>query len=106
MTSSLRLLYSRPFTRLDSFVSFREVVFPSGIFRSFCAQNPKLVNGVPPTQQSSENHKDDGTYLTGQLLDLAADLRTFRPGDKLDIPYELTVSESMQDFWQSVRFRF
>ena len=34
---------------------------------------------------------------------MAADLRTFRPGDKLHIPYELTVSESVQDFWQSVR---
>jgi acyl-ACP thioesterase len=37
------------------------------------------------------------------MLNLAADLRTVRPGDKLEIPYELTVSESMQDFWQSVR---
>lgn len=46
---------------------------------------------------------DDGSsdWVRGQILDLAADLRTFRPGDKLDIPYELTVSESMQDFWQS-----
>jgi hypothetical protein len=46
---------------------------------------------------------DKGIFVQGEVLDLAADLRTFRPGDKLDIPYELTVSESMQDFWQSVR---
>ena len=45
-----------------------------------------------------------GVFLEGQVFDLAADLRTFRPGSKLDIPYELTVSESMQDFWQSVRW--
>ena len=46
---------------------------------------------------------DEGEFIRGQVLDLGADLRTFRPGDKLEIPYEITVSESMQDFWQSVR---
>ena len=80
---------------------------------------------VPPTQinesknpyQSEQQRQGHQQYdygdnpnrlLQGEILDLAADLRTFRPGDRLDIPYELTVSESMQDFWQSVSssFRF
>jgi hypothetical protein len=55
---------------------------------------------------SSENNNDNNNSRTnqsirGEVLDLAADLRTFRPGDRLDIPYELTVSESIQEFWQS-----
>ena len=53
---------------------------------------------------SDPTSKPAGVFLEGQVFDLAADLRTFRPGSKLDIPYELTVSESMQDFWQSVRW--
>eukprot|EP00529_Nitzschia_sp_RCC80_P041830 CAMPEP_0113455150 /NCGR_PEP_ID=MMETSP0014_2-20120614/8228_1 /TAXON_ID=2857 /ORGANISM="Nitzschia sp." /LENGTH=477 /DNA_ID=CAMNT_0000346573 /DNA_START=96 /DNA_END=1529 /DNA_ORIENTATION=+ /assembly_acc=CAM_ASM_000159 len=55
---------------------------------------------------SDDRIEDDHAHLSyavvrGEVLDLAADLRTFRPGDKLDIPYELTITESMQDFWQS-----
>lgn len=58
--------------------------------------------GVQSQGCSDDNDDDDtGRYVRGEVLDLAADLRTFRPGDKLDIPYEMTVSESMQDFWQS-----
>lgn len=44
---------------------------------------------------------DDGDSVSGEVLDLAVDLRKVRPGDRLDIPYEHTVSESMHDFWQS-----
>jgi hypothetical protein len=54
--------------------------------------------------EQSTTSQPGGVFLEGQVFDLAADLRTFRPGSKLDIPYELTVSESMQDFWQSVRW--
>ena len=42
---------------------------------------------------------DHGTVVKGEVLDLAVDLRTARPGDTIDSPYELTVSESMYDFW-------
>lgn len=35
------------------------------------------------------------------MLDLARDFRTARPGDVITPPYELTVSDAMQDFWQS-----
>ena len=62
------------------------------------------VNGFSGHKKSdSHSSKEEGEWMKGEVLDLAADLRTFRPGDKLDIPYELTVSETMQDFWQSVR---
>ena len=32
---------------------------------------------------------------------MAVNLRQVRPGDVVEIPYELTVTESMQDFWHS-----
>ena len=62
------------------------------------------LNGFEEPQsrtQSSHHSDDDDAWIQGSALDLAADVRTLRPGDKLEIPYELTVSESMQDFWQS-----
>jgi len=36
-----------------------------------------------------------------QVVDVTIDLRSIRPGDKIDTPYELTLSESLCDFWQS-----
>jgi len=45
--------------------------------------------------------KTEAGFIQGEVLDLAVDLQALRPGDKLEIPYELTVSESLHDFWQS-----
>lgn len=42
--------------------------------------------------------------LQGQVLDHAVDLRNVRPGDRVDIPYELTVTETLQDFWFAAFF--
>ena len=39
---------------------------------------------------------DESKMIKGEVLDLAVDLRSTRPGDRIDIPYELTISESMQ----------
>ena len=64
------------------------------------------ANALPTEPQTKKGHQEQqmqSVLLHGEVLDLAADLREFRVGDRLDIPYELTVSESMQDFWQSVR---
>lgn len=65
--------------------------------------NNSIIPGIhnSPTA-SGQSSKNTTNTIKGESLDLAADLRTFRPGDKLDIPYEMTISESMQDFWQSV----
>lgn len=66
---------------------------------------PKLTttSGSSSGDSSDQGDDEDRTHpvVRGEVLDLAADLRNFRPGDKLDIPYELTITESMQDFWQS-----
>jgi len=43
-------------------------------------------------------------FLKGTVLDHAVDLRNVRPGDRLDIPYELTITESMQEFWFAAFF--
>ena len=47
-----------------------------------------------PTPSTKTTH-----FLKGKALDHAIDLRNVRPGDRLDVPYELTVSETLQDLW-------
>jgi acyl dehydratase len=46
----------------------------------------------------------DSSLQKGIVLDHAVDLRNVRLGDRLDIPYELTVSETLQDFWTAAFF--
>ncbi len=67
------------------------------------SSTPETVDRVVPVDLVAYDDNSSSIFIRGETLNLAADLRTVRPGDKLEIPYELTVSESMQDFWQSVR---
>jgi len=55
----------------------------------------------PPSPPDRKGGSSEQRSVRGEVLNLAADLRTFSPGDRLEIPYELTITESMFDFWQS-----
>ena len=44
---------------------------------------------------------DDSAQIKGVIVDTAADLKKARPGDIIEVPYELTVSTAFRDFWQS-----
>lgn len=60
-----------------------------------------------PSKTTAPQKKEDklsSKLLEGVVLDHAVDLRSLRPGDRLDIPYELTVSETLQDFWAASFF--
>lgn len=50
-------------------------------------------------QQSSSKKIPVQPLLEGVVLDHAVNLQTVRPGDRIELPYELTVSESLPDFW-------
>lgn len=50
------------------------------------------------TNTSNTNHP---RFLQGEVLDFARDLRTIRPGDTIHVPYEITITESVHDFWHS-----
>ena len=39
------------------------------------------------------------THVTGEVVNNSVDLRTMSAGDRVDIPYELTVNASFRDFW-------
>jgi len=38
----------------------------------------------------------DGAFIHGEVLDHAVDLRYSRPGDRIKVPYELTITDAMQ----------
>jgi acyl dehydratase len=68
------------------------------------------LNGMyqhqPETPKDQEESSDASSNFLQQgfVLDHAVDLRNVRPGDRVDIPYELTISETMQDFWFAAFF--
>jgi len=39
--------------------------------------------------------------IKGEIIDNAVDITNIRPGERIEIPYEVTVSNSFRDFWQS-----
>jgi citrate lyase subunit beta/citryl-CoA lyase len=61
--------------------------------------NGRVTDEAAPNKTTSSSARKSSTLLQGVVLDHAVDLRSVRPGDRLDIPYELTVSETLQDFW-------
>ncbi|RYG68968.1 hypothetical protein EON64_03905 [archaeon] len=42
-----------------------------------------------------------GSTIRGEVIDNAVDIKKVRPGEKIEVPYEVTVSHSLRDFWQS-----
>lgn len=44
--------------------------------------------------------------MKGNVVDQSIDLRTARPGDVIDVPFEITVNQSYRDFWQSAFYSY
>lgn len=42
-----------------------------------------------------------GETVKGEILDQTLDLTKLRPGDIIDVPYEVTISNSVRDLWHS-----
>lgn len=47
------------------------------------------------------NDSDVENFIRPKILDLATDLRKVRPGECIDVPYELTISNSFRDLWHA-----
>lgn len=70
--------------------------FASSLFRKrfstssdkFYRVQPEIGDGIKKT-------------IRGEVIDNAVDLKTIRPGEMIEVPYEITVSHSLRDFWQS-----
>lgn len=81
--------------------------FLSRYVRLFSAKTPPnistlngaAINGAaPPIHNQASNAV---TFIPAESLKVAVDLEILRPGDTLDIPYELTITDSFADLWHS-----
>lgn len=55
----------------------------------------------------SDNYKFVlGNFVKGEIIDQSIDLRSARPGDIINVPFEITVTQSYRDFWQSAFYSY
>lgn len=81
--------------------SFRQL--PSRLARG--SSIPNQVNGrqsvVQVRRAATMGAGSSTEFLHAECLDVAVDLQVLRPGDYLDIPYELTITDTFADLWHS-----
>eukprot|EP00551_Chaetoceros_affinis_P010699 CAMPEP_0203675752 /NCGR_PEP_ID=MMETSP0090-20130426/21984_1 /ASSEMBLY_ACC=CAM_ASM_001088 /TAXON_ID=426623 /ORGANISM="Chaetoceros affinis, Strain CCMP159" /LENGTH=375 /DNA_ID=CAMNT_0050542065 /DNA_START=22 /DNA_END=1146 /DNA_ORIENTATION=+ len=63
--------------------------------RKFSPSSSVLLSQIPSSSPPPPG------FITGEVLDHAVDLRNSRPGDRIDVPYELTITDAMQGLWNS-----
>ena len=73
----------------------------------------KVGNDLPQVAPSIGNLADGNSYgnaskirIIPQVLDNNMDPKKFRPGETIEVPYELTLSPSLRDFWQVTAFDY
>lgn len=72
------------------------------------------VTKVPMFNEDNENPSDhrtveklkQGDFIKGDIIDHTVDLTKARPGDVIEVPYEVTISHSFRDFWQSAFYSY
>jgi hypothetical protein len=52
-------------------------------------------------RQDNKPYEPPSLTVKGEIIDHAVDMRNVRPGETIEIPYEVTISHSLRDFWQS-----
>uniref|UniRef100_A0A7S2UZD2 MaoC-like domain-containing protein n=1 Tax=Fibrocapsa japonica TaxID=94617 RepID=A0A7S2UZD2_9STRA len=84
----------------------RSTPFVGNVYRFMCGSSPRHFSKAPEFVHIQGDNTDGSEFVEGEVLDQLARLEYIRPGEKLDIPYEITVSHSMQDFWQSAFYSY
>mmetsp|Transcript_16608 Transcript_16608/g.24995 ORF Transcript_16608/g.24995 Transcript_16608/m.24995 type:complete len:417 (+) Transcript_16608:65-1315(+) len=75
--------------------------YPNACIRSFSSQFSHRADEKHFDQfYKVQNNNLEGD-ISGEILDHTVDLSKCRPGDVIDLPYELTVNQSIRDMWQS-----
>ena len=70
--------------------------------RNFSDQFFKVADNVSEFYQAKINSDSlSNRIIVGEIIDHAVDLKSARPGETIELPYELTIATSMRDFWQS-----
>lgn len=66
-----------------------------------CSQQTRNLSSQFYKIQETASPKDSKQSIVGEVIDHSIDLKSVRPGDVIDVPYEMTISHSLRDFWQS-----
>ena len=64
-------------------------------------QNPAGGEEFFKINSANEGKFGDKESVVGAVVDNAVDISKVRPGEVIDVPYELTISQAFRDFWQS-----
>lgn len=103
---SVVLPANRRFFRIPPILPFRSVS------SSRSTSSPTSPTTTSSTNESSQfyrilddahhvKHAASGDTVVGEIIDQSIDLKRVRPGETIDVPYELTINSSLRDFWQS-----
>eukprot|EP01040_Poterioochromonas_malhamensis_P014875 gene14875-16553_t len=69
--------------------------------RKFSSDGFYRVSEVDNHSPNDEKPSLFSNVIRGEIIDNAVDLKHVRPGETIEVPYEVTVSHSFRDFWQS-----
>ena len=93
-----RVIGQQSLPLLRHHVAARPMSAAGGLYNSGRKKRPSEV--VPAATRTAPVASGDH-FMKGEVLDYSINLRTSRPGTEIKIPYELTLTESLSEFWQS-----
>lgn len=74
-------------------------------YKTFLKRQASLFSTTTKQKVFFEDHNSKNSYnpksVVGEVIDHAIDIKKVRPGDIIHVPYEITISHSLRDFWQS-----
>ncbi len=78
----------------------------AGLYNSGRKRAPNKSDDVPAVTQLEAAAAANATavgdkFMKGEILDYSINLRTSRPGTEIKVPYELTLTDALSEFWQS-----
>jgi len=72
----------------------------AGLYNS--GRKRATVPAVTQLESDAENATAVGDkFIKGEILDYSINLRTSRPGTEIKVPYELTLTDALSEFWQA-----
>jgi hypothetical protein len=86
--------FNRAIARSSDLVSKKYAIISRKALSSnqFYKVTASLANDTPVVEKKT---------IKPKIIDIAINLKNVRPGEVISVPYELTVSQSFRDFWQS-----
>lgn len=92
-----RVIGQQSLPLLRHHVAARTMSAAGGLYNSGRKKRPIEAPAATAAAMATTGDK----FMKGEVLDYSINLRTSRPGTEIKVPYELTLTESLSEFWQS-----